>query len=156
MLPPNIPSSFERSHAAGQGSVRYYVKANIVRDWKWDYKVKEHIMVNGICDLNLLPTAKLEGNVTGQKNLCCLCCKSGPITASLHTNRTGYVGGELVQFTAEVENLASREMDTTYLSLVEVVVFKAWAKERWEEREVERLTRQRPAVQRSAEIRISL
>ena len=49
----------------------------------------------------------------------------------------------------EVENLASREMDTTYLSLVEVVVFKAWVKERWEEREVERLTRQRPAVQRS-------
>ena len=87
--------------------------------------------------------------MTDQKNLGCLCWKSGPITASLHTNRTGYVGGELVQFTAEVENLASREMDTTYLSLVEVVVFKAWAKERWEEREVERLTRQRPAVQRS-------
>ena len=49
----------------------------------------------------------------------------------------------------EVENLASREMDTTYLSLVEVVVFKAWVKEKWEEREVERLTRQRPTAQRS-------
>ena len=54
----------------------------------------------------------------------------------------------------EVENLARREMDSTYLSLVEVVMFKAWVKEKWEEREVERLTRQRPAVQRSAEIRI--
>ena len=38
-------------------------------------------------------------------------------------------------------------MDSTYLSLVEVVVFKAWVKEKWEEREVERLTRQRPPVQ---------
>ena len=57
MLPPNIPSSFEGEH----GSVRYYVKANIVRDWKWDHKVKQHIMVNGICDLNLLPGAKQEG-----------------------------------------------------------------------------------------------
>ena len=47
-----------------------------------------------------------------------------------------------------MENLASREMDSTYLSLVEVVVFKAWVKEKWEEREVERLTRQRPPVQR--------
>ena len=46
-----------------------------------------------------------------------------------------------------MENLASREMDSTYLSLVEVVVFKAWVKEKWEEREVERLTRQRPPVQ---------
>ena len=87
--------------------------------------------------------------MTDQKNLGCLCWKSGPITASLHTNRTGYVSGELVQFSVEVENLARREMDSTYLSLVEVVMFKAWVKEKWEEREVERLTRQRPAVQRS-------
>ena len=57
MLPPNIPSSFEGQH----GSVRYYVKADIVRDWKWDHKVKQHIMVNGLCDLNLLPGAKQEG-----------------------------------------------------------------------------------------------
>ena len=123
MLPPNIPSSFERSHAAGQGSVRYYVKANIVRDWKWDYKVKEHIMVNGICDLNLLPTAKLEGNVTGQKNLCCLCCKSGPISAVITTNRTGYVPGELIGFNAEVDNQANKEMTGSFLNLVEVVTF---------------------------------
>ena len=57
ILPSNLPSSFEGEH----GSVRYYVKANIVRDWKWDHKVKQHIMVNGICDLNLLPGAKQEG-----------------------------------------------------------------------------------------------
>ena len=57
MLPPHVPSSFTGKH----GSVRYYVKANIVRDWKWDHKVKQHIMVNGICDLNLLPAAKMEG-----------------------------------------------------------------------------------------------
>ena len=88
--------------------------------------------------------------MTDQKNLGCLCWKTGPITASLHIDRTGYVGGELVQFTAEVENLTNREMNAIYLSLVEVVVLKASnPKERREEREVERLTRQRPAVQRS-------
>ena len=57
MLPPNIPSSFEGQH----GSVRYYVKANIVRDWKWDHNVKQHFMVNGILDLNLQPSAQTPG-----------------------------------------------------------------------------------------------
>ena len=57
ILPSNLPSSFEGYY----GSVRYYVRADIVRDWKWDHKVKQHIMVNGICDLNLLPGAKQEG-----------------------------------------------------------------------------------------------
>ena len=57
ILPSNLPSSFEGEH----GSVRYYVKANIVRDWKWDHKVKQHIMVNGILDLNLYPSAQAPG-----------------------------------------------------------------------------------------------
>ena len=78
--------------------------------------------------------------MTDQKNLGCLCWKSGPITASLHTNRTGYVSGELVQFTVEVENLARREMDSTYLSLVEVIMLKA-QKKKLEERQVEKFTR---------------
>ena len=38
------------------------VKAEIVRDWKWNHKVKQHFMVNGILDLNIFPTAKDEGS----------------------------------------------------------------------------------------------
>jgi len=136
-LPPNVPSSFEGS----DGNVRYYVRANIVRDWKWDHKVKEHIMVNGICDLNLLPSAKQEGLVVDHKTLGCLCWKSGPITATLHLNRTGYVSGEMIKFNVEVENLSSRDMESTFLSLQEVVIFKTFRKNKTKEREVERLAR---------------
>ena len=57
MLPPNLPSSFE----SDIGHVRYFVKADIVRDWKWNHKVKQHFMVNGILDLNAYPSAKHEG-----------------------------------------------------------------------------------------------
>ena len=57
MLPPNLPSSFEGQH----GNVRYFLKADIVRDWKWNHKVKQHIMVNGILDLNLYPSAQAPG-----------------------------------------------------------------------------------------------
>ena len=38
-LPYNIPSSFE-SHV---GNVRYEVKGQIVRDWKWDHRVRKMI-----------------------------------------------------------------------------------------------------------------
>ena len=57
LLPSNLPSSYEGKH----GNVRYYVKADIVRDWKWNHKVKHHIMVNGILDLNLYPSAQAPG-----------------------------------------------------------------------------------------------
>ena len=59
MLPPNLPSSFE----SDIGHVRYFVKADIVRDWKWNHKVKQHFMVNGILDLNAYPSAKHEGTI---------------------------------------------------------------------------------------------
>ena len=48
---------------------RYYIKADIVRDWKWNHKVKQHIMINGILDLNQYPSAKHEGTKTVTKCL---------------------------------------------------------------------------------------
>ena len=122
MLPPNLPSSFE----SNIGHVRYYVKADIVRDWKWNHKVKQHFMVNGILDLNAYPSAKHEGiwepsiykhefttfsgHSRDHKRLCCLCCKSGPISAVITSNRAGYVPGEMIGFNAEVDNLSNRNM----------------------------------------------
>ena len=40
VLTASFPSSFEGQH----GSVRHYVKDNIVRDWNWDYMLKQKIM----------------------------------------------------------------------------------------------------------------
>ena len=80
-------SYFIRSHVEMEVQVRYFVKAAIVRDWKWNHKVKQHLMVNGILDLNMHPSAKHEGNSRDHKRLCCFCCKSGPISAVIATNR---------------------------------------------------------------------
>ena len=62
LLPSNLPSSFEGEH----GHVRYFIKADIVRDWKWNHKVKQHFMVNGILDLNLYPSAQAPGETVNQ------------------------------------------------------------------------------------------
>ena len=57
-------------------SSRYYLKATMVRDWKWDYDVKHHITVNAELDLNMVTGAADGGRSQDHKNLCCLCCKS--------------------------------------------------------------------------------
>ena len=38
-----------------------------MRDWKWNHKVKQHIMINGILDLNQYPSAKHEGTKAATK-----------------------------------------------------------------------------------------
>ena len=50
--------------------------------------------VNGVLDLNAMPGCKDPGENRNHKTLCCLCCASGPISAVIHTNRTGYVPGK--------------------------------------------------------------
>ena len=54
---------------------RYYLKATMVRDWKWDYDVKHHITVNAELDLNTVSGAAQGGRSQDHKNFCCLCCK---------------------------------------------------------------------------------
>jgi len=63
---------------------------------------------------------KLPVSSTESKNLCCWCCKSGPITVKAWINRAGHVPGETVYFNAEVENLSRRKMRGSKLQLVEV------------------------------------
>ena len=82
-LPLNIPSSYE-SHI---GHIRYEAKGQIVRNWKWDHRVRRIITVNGILDLNLVPECRQPGLRQDHKTLCCLCCASGPISAIIRTAR---------------------------------------------------------------------
>ena len=51
-----------------------------------------------------------SGHSRDHKRLCCLCCKSGPISAVITSNRAGYVPGEMIGFNAEVDNLSNRNM----------------------------------------------
>ena len=135
-LPANLPSSFKGQH----GGVSYYVKAIMEKEGEMDLQVKEEIMITGMLDLNLEPTAREAGRSSRQKNLGCFCWRPGTIMASLHTDRTGYISGETIRFTAEVENLSSSDMDSVLLSLVEEVTFMTSDGERRDEREVERLS----------------
>ncbi|CAG2186229.1 unnamed protein product [Mytilus edulis] len=40
------------------------------------------------------------------KNLCCLCCTTGPVTGILRLNRTGYIPGETIHVNVEFTNMS--------------------------------------------------
>eukprot|EP00088_Acartia_fossae_P019105 TRINITY_DN2109_c0_g1_i1.p1 TRINITY_DN2109_c0_g1~~TRINITY_DN2109_c0_g1_i1.p1 ORF type:complete len:432 (-),score=73.87 TRINITY_DN2109_c0_g1_i1:428-1576(-) len=120
-LGPNLPSSFEGKY----GSVRYYLEGVIVREWLWNHRTKEHITVNSILDLNEYPACVHPGQDRNHKTFCCWCCKSGPLSVVIATDKQGYVPGEYLVFNAEVDNKSDKEMSDSQVELIETIAFKA-------------------------------
>lgn len=49
--------------------------------------------------------------------MCCFCCLSGPISATLCLPKRGYVPGEPIRFGAEIVNLSRRKMGCVSVEL---------------------------------------
>ena len=60
----------------------------------------------------------LQGD--NSKFLCCLCCKTGPISAIFRIDRTGYVPGDTILLNAEISNNSNRTMNNSKVRLVMV------------------------------------
>lgn len=131
-LPVNLPSSFE----SFVGNVRYMIKAKINKPWKFDHKTKKMFTVVSILDLNQQPSATVALQGQNSKNLCCLCCKSGPISAVFHLDRAGYVPGDLVCLSAEIVNNSSRRICASRVRLMMITVYHATTKSRTVSKEV--------------------
>nr|XP_022329071.1 arrestin domain-containing protein 17-like [Crassostrea virginica] len=125
ILPPGLPSSFEGEC----GQVRYLVRGTIDRPWMFDDHCVCAFTVLSALDLNQQPMANQGAEVTDDKTICCLCCKSGPITGTIKVNRIGYVPGESIYFEANIQNLSRRECSIA-AELVMVSTFHATTKSR--------------------------
>lgn len=53
--------------------------------------------------------------------MCCLCCKSGPVSGTIHLDRIGFVPGEEININAEIQNLSSFDCDVW--AILEMVKF---------------------------------
>ncbi|XP_005101122.1 arrestin domain-containing protein 3 [Aplysia californica] len=125
-IPPTSPSSFEGQY----GFVRYWVKVAIERPWKEDVSVKKLFSVVCPVDLNREPSADQPTHNEKEKKMCCLCCISGPISASLRLNKKGYVPGETVFIQGDVNNLSSRKIGSTSVELLMTTTFHTPIKSR--------------------------
>ncbi|XP_025077865.1 uncharacterized protein LOC112554340 [Pomacea canaliculata] len=135
VLPPNLPSSFEGAH----GYVRYSVKGIIDKPWRFDHTTKRPFTIISVFDLNADANAVMPVESVNQKTLCCLCCASGPITASFHLERRGYVPGEAIKLYADIRNNSNRKMDKSYVDLRMITTFHATTKSRMSVKEVGRV-----------------
>ena len=57
-----------------------------------------------ICIYVLCYQTKNAQQEQDSKTVCCCCCESGPITAVLRLDRTGYVPGEVISCNAEIND----------------------------------------------------
>lgn len=136
-LPPTLPSSFE----GGVGYVRYTIKGTIDKPWKFDHDTKRPFTVTSLLDLNTYPNATSEVRNLHQKYLCCLCCRSGPISGLIKLDRSGYVPGEMIPFNAEIQNMSSRDCAPS-LKLNMVTLFHATTSTKTTSQEIIRMNHQ--------------
>ncbi|XP_077989028.1 arrestin domain-containing protein 3-like [Glandiceps talaboti] len=119
-----LPYSFE---GTAYGYVRYTVKSNIDRPWKFDHNTKRAFTVTGIpVDLNRYPDSMFAQQDEDQKTVCCLCCATGPITMTATTDRKGYVSGEIISVGMDVDNVSSRDINDSEAALVQKCKFTAF------------------------------
>ncbi|XP_069695121.1 arrestin domain-containing protein 17-like [Periplaneta americana] len=120
-LPPNLPSSFEGEH----GHIRYTVKATLDRPWKFDQEAKAAFTVISPLDLNTHQTAKEPVKKEVSKHFGFCCWKSGPLTMTLSLPVGGYVPGQDIPITVDIENgsdVPIREVKCTLRKLLTFTV----------------------------------
>jgi len=131
MIPPNIPASFYFSSGC-TAYVYYGLSAKIKRHGlHFNVKEKHQITVLGTTPMSDCPGNPMEPVVAREtKFICCWCCKTGPITAEIQLNKTGFVPGETVYCNINIENLSNTELVVTKLNLKRSVFLQSRTKGR--------------------------
>jgi len=123
-LPLDVPSSFVGQH----GQIVYSIKATVDRPWRFDHETLAFFTVICIYDLNKDPSALTPQSLSKHKMLGFLCCESGPISAIVETDRSGYVSGETIFLQAHADNESDRLMDKTSVQLLQTITYIARGK----------------------------
>ncbi|KAM6965425.1 arrestin domain-containing protein 3-like [Aplochiton taeniatus] len=99
----NFPSSFRGLH----GSIVYSLTVGIKRPW--------HLANAFVTELTFLSHIDASHNElmvplagSNSTTLCCLWCKSGPISMTVNLEKRGFVPGETIRITGEFSNYSSR------------------------------------------------
>jgi len=117
-LPPVLPSSFEGSH----GHIRYYLKANIDRPWKFDKTAKSPLIINELIDTNNMMYSRGPGDGKSKEVGCCF--SIGQLNISGSIDRACYCPGETIYINSQVENDSSRNMTALKGKLIQTVTYR--------------------------------
>ena len=59
------------------------------------------------------------------RNVGCLCCKSGPLSVTVYTDRGGYCPGEAIGVSAVINNHSNNEILGLEIQLIQVTIYIA-------------------------------
>ncbi|KAI5698365.1 hypothetical protein M8J76_014715 [Diaphorina citri] len=119
-LPPTIPSSFDGEH----GRVRYKVTARLDRPWKFDKTAEAMFSVVTPYDLNTDMRAKEPINQNVSKTFRFLWRQSGPLTLSVSAPFSGFVPGQTIPISIDVENGSNIAVDDVVIKLTKYMTWK--------------------------------
>ena len=105
-LSDNLPSTFQHEN----GKIQYSVKALIDIPWAFDKEVKKYFVIMSQVDLNEFPGLNELKTIAEDKYLGFGLFKSKPIKVTFTLEKTGFVPGENMVFTASIQNETSRDI----------------------------------------------
>uniref|UniRef100_A0A336M9V2 CSON013886 protein n=1 Tax=Culicoides sonorensis TaxID=179676 RepID=A0A336M9V2_CULSO len=120
-LPKKLPSNFHHQY----GWIRYSVKAtyDIFLGSKSEHS--EEFFVTSLLDLNSHSHLKDPVKVIEQKTFCCWCCTSDPVDIITLLPKSGFVPGQKIPITIEIDNNSNVRIDCVYFQLNEKLKFFA-------------------------------
>lgn len=113
MLPPQLPSSFEGKH----GNIRYNCKAVLDRPWKIDKEFRLSFTVIKTEDLNLSPNLYFPLKSEIIRHFYCCCFKSKPFYMSASIPFSGFVPGQKIEVTMNMNNQSNVDIEGTRVYL---------------------------------------
>lgn len=120
-LPFQLPSTFNGEF----GHVRYVAKVVIDIPWGKDKEQEKTFIVNSPLNLNDEPSLAEPRKEEKEKFYCCCCCESGPMTLVLCIPYTGYVPGQIIPLTIELDNNSNVAIEEVKIKLERELSFKA-------------------------------
>lgn len=117
-----MPTSFEAKH----GFIRYLINVVIDRPWKFDLSYKNAFTVLKQLDLNYEnPALKIPTKMEVVKTFYCFLCKTKPLYMAASIPVSGYVCGQNIIVSIELNNESSIDIDDIKVSLKKIIFYNS-------------------------------
>ncbi|XP_053679456.1 arrestin domain-containing protein 2-like [Anopheles nili] len=119
-LPANLPTSFEGSY----GQCRYTAQVVMDRPWKFNLTYKVGFTVIKPLDLNTVsPAIRMPARMEDARVFCCGLWRTKPLFVRVTVPCTGYVPGQAIPLTIDLNNQSSRMIEGVNMKLLQEVTY---------------------------------
>lgn len=117
-----MPTSFEAKH----GSIRYLINVVIDRPWKFDLTYKVAFTVLKQLDLNYEnPALRIPSKMEIANRFYCGLCKTAPLYIAASIPLSGYVAGQNVNVSVEINNESRIDVEDVRISLKKIIFYNS-------------------------------